>query len=145
MILIYYNNYFILLLGPPIIKFISSHPVVSEGKEVNLSCIASNDDDARGPLHIVWLTPDGVRIVSNGLHLSVHYINHTVSGQVESILSFHSVNRSDDGEYTCQAFNRKVNRRKPYAKRKTNLTVECKLFIFLIVGKISVCGIVQIY
>ena len=117
-------------VGPPTIGFISSHTVVSKGKPTKLSCIASNDDDAKDPLHFQWLNSDGVKIVSNTTHLSVHYINHTVSGQLESVLSFHSVNRSDDGEYTCQAFNRKVNRRKPYAKRKTNLTVECKLFIF---------------
>ena len=121
--LINYNNIF--LLGLPIINFISSHAVVSEGKEVNLSCIATNDDDARKLLHIRWLNPDCVKIESNTAHLSIRYVNHTVSGQLESILSFYLVNRSDNGEYTCQAF----NRRRFYTEKKTNLTVECKFFI----------------
>ena len=112
--------------GPPVINFISTHTVVSEGKEVKLSCIATNDDDAEDPLHIVWHNPDGVKIVSNTTRLSIRYINHTVSGQVESVLSFYSVNRSDDGEYTCEAF----NHLKSHAKMKTNLTVECKLSSF---------------
>ena len=116
------------MLGPPIINFISSHMVVSEGKEVNLSCIATNDDDARIPLHIRWLNPDCMKIESNTAHLSIHYVNHTVSGQLESILSFYSVNRSDDGEYTCRALNRK----RFYTEMKINLTVECKLFITMI-------------
>ena len=74
-------------------------------------------------MYFQWLNSDGVKIVSNTTHLSVHYINHTVSGQLESVLSFHSVNRSDDGEYTCQAFNDV----KCHTEMKTNLTVECKL------------------
>ena len=110
-------------IGPPIISFISSHTVVFKGKPAKLSCIASNDDDAKDPLYFQWLNSDGVKIVSNTTHLSVHYINHTVSDQLESVLSFHSVNRSDDGEYTCQAFNDV----KCHTEMKTNLTVECKL------------------
>ena len=110
-------------IGPPIIRFISSHTVVSEGKEVKLSCIAANDDDAKDPLYIVWLNPDGMKIDSNTTRLSIHYINHTVSGQLQSILSFHSVNRSDDGEYTCQAFNHIYT----HTEVKINLTVQCKL------------------
>ena len=112
--------------GPPVINFISTHTVVSEGKEVKLSCVVTNDDDAEDPLHIVWHNPDGVKIVSNTTHFSIRYINHTVSGQLESVLSFYSINRSDDGEYICKAF----NHLKSHAKIKTNLTVECKLTSF---------------
>ena len=110
------------MLGPPIINFISSHTVVSEGKEVKLSCIVTNDNDAKDPLHIQWLNPTGVKIQSNATHTSIHYTNNTVLGQLQSVLLFHSANRSDDGEYTCQAF----NHIKSHTKLKTNLTVECK-------------------
>ena len=74
-------------------------------------------------MHFQWLNPDGVKIVTNTTHLSIQYINHTVSGQLESVLLFYSVNRSDDGEYTCQAF----NDIKCHTEMKINLTVECKL------------------
>lgn len=112
-----------ILLGPPVINFISSNTIAFEGKEVKLSCIAANDDEAEDPLYIQWLNPDGVKIDSNTTHYSIHYINHTVSGQLQSVLSFNSVNRTDDGEYTCQAF----NHIKYLTEWKTNLTVECKL------------------
>lgn len=95
--------------------------VALEGKEVKLSCIASNDNDAEDPLYIQWLNPNGVIIQSNATHLSIHNTNNTVSGQLQSVLTFHSVNRSDDGEYTCQAF----NHIKSYMKLKTRLTIEC--------------------
>ena len=110
-------------IGPPIINFISSHTVVSEGKEVNLSCTATNDDDARDPLQIMWFNPDGMKIDSKITHVSIHYINHTALGQLQSVLSFHSVNRSDDGEYTCKAFNHIESHTEP----KITLTVQCKL------------------
>ena len=113
----------IFIIGPPIINFISSHTVVSEGKVVNLSCIATNDDDARDPLHIMWLNPDGMTIDSKITHLSIYYINHTALGQLQSVLSFHSVNRNDDGEYTCKAFNHIESD----TEVKINLTVQCKL------------------
>ena len=74
----------------------------------------------------MWLNNDGVKLFPNAAHLSINYANHTVLSKLESILSFYSVNRSDDGEYTCHAF----NHRKFYTEMKTNLTVECKLFIF---------------
>ena len=119
----YIGHIYYVYIGPPIINFISSHTVVSEGKEVNLSCIATNNDDARDPLHIMWFNPDGMKIDSKIMHVSIHYINHTALGQLQSVLSFHSVNRSDDGEYTCKAFNHIESHTEP----KITLTVQCKL------------------
>ena len=108
-------------LGPPIITFISPHTIVSEGKEAKLSCIVTNDEDAEDPLHIQWLSPNGVQIESNKAHPSIRNTNNTILGQLQSVLSFYSANRSDNGEYACQAF----YHIKSYAKSKTNLTVEC--------------------
>ena len=73
----------------------------------------------------MWLNSDDMKIDSNTTHLSVYYINHTALGQLQSVLSFHSVNRSDHGEYTCKAFNHIES----HTELKTNLTVECKLLI----------------
>ena len=51
----------------------------------------------------------------------IYSYNH-VLGQLLLVLSFYLVNRSDGGEYTCQAF----NYIKSHSELKTNLTVQCK-------------------
>ena len=96
--------------------------VVSEREEVKLSCIATNDEDAEDPLRIHWINPSGVTIESNGTNVFIYNEHNNVLGQLQSVLSFYSVNYSDDGEYTCQAFNHIKSR----TELKTNVTVQCK-------------------
>ena len=88
-----------------------------------MSCIATNDEDAEDSLHIHWINPSGVAIESNGTNVFIYNEQHNnVLGKLQSVLSFYSVNRSDGGEYTCQAFNHIKSR----TELKTNLTVQCK-------------------
>ena len=77
------------------------------GDKVNLVCTAINDVDAIHSLQINWYKGDKKQ---NGSQQ-----NNT------SILFFDSVNRTDDGIYTCRASNRNDS----FSEAKTNLTVQC--------------------
>ena len=96
-----------------------------EGSKVILSCNATNDPDAVHPLQIYWYNSDGEQVTSNGEDVLVH--NHTDpdSDQLQSMILFNHVNYSDDGTYTCRAFNDPNST----TDMNTTLTVECKYSI----------------
>ena len=89
---------------------------------MKLSCNATNDPDAIHPLQVYWYNSDGDQVISDGEHVLAY--NHTDpdSKQTQSVILFNHVNRTDDGTYTCRAFN------DPYSttEKVTTLTVECK-------------------
>ena len=109
-------------VGPPVITFISNSTVSLEGDKVNLLCTAINDVYANYSLQINWykgnklIMPDRKRIL---------LYNETVkdSRQLKSIITLDPVNPTDDGVYTCRAFNHPDS----YTESKTNLIIECKL------------------
>ena len=110
------------IAGPPIIKFISNQTTSPEGDKVNLICSVVNDVDAIHPLQINWykgdklVMPDGKRIIL-----------HNEGGRcLNSTLLLDPVNRTDDGKYTCRAFNRNDS----FSESKTTLTVQCMLVIY---------------
>ena len=106
--------------GPPIITYISNQTVSPEGNKVSLVCFAINDVDAIHPLQINWYKGNKP-IISNGKHIVVYNKPDNVSSQVSSTLLFDPVRHTDDGEYTCQAFNHNDS----FSEAKTNLSVQC--------------------
>jgi len=96
-----------------------------EGYKVSLICHAVNDVDAKHPLQINWYRDN--KLVTKGNN---HILFHTVSGKyLNSTLLFDPVNRTDDGAYTCRAFNRNDS----FAKSTAKLIVQCKSFKYCIV------------
>ena len=98
-----------------------------EGDKVNLMCNATNDIDAPHPVQVKWykdnqpLIPDGKRV-----HV---YPQRITDDEIQSVLLFNSVYRTDNGVYTCRAFNHHLS----YTKLNTNLIVECKLEYSLLI------------
>ena len=113
------------IVGPPVISFINNNIISLEGDRVKLLCIATNDIRANYSLQINWYRGNEL-IMPNGKHILLHNDTHKHSNQLKSTLVFNPVNRTDNGEYTCRAFNHPDL----YSELKTNLTVECKNPIF---------------
>ena len=110
--------------GPPVIIFISNSTVSMEGDKVNLLCTAINDVHTNHSLQINWYKGNDL-IIPDSKHISLY--NETVknSRQLKSILTLDPVNPTDDGVYTCRAFNHPDL----YSESKTNLSIECELTI----------------
>ena len=94
-----------------------------EGNKVKLSCNATNDPDAVHPLQVYWYNSDGDQVISDGEHVLVYNSIGPGSDQAQSVILFDHVNRTDDGTYTCRAYNDPNST----ADKNTSLTVECKL------------------
>ena len=106
--------------GPPIMKFISNDTMSPEGDKVNLICSAVNDVDAIYPLQICWYKGNKL-VTPNGRHIILYNETDNATRQLNSTLLLDPVNRTDDGVYTCQAFNRNDS----FSELKTTLTVQC--------------------
>ena len=107
-------------IGPPSITYISNQTVSAEGNKVSLVCVAINDIDAIHSLQINWYKGNKP-VLSNGKHILLYNKADNISRQLNSTLLFDPVNRTDDGEYTCQAFNHNDS----FSEAKTNLSVQC--------------------
>jgi len=101
-------------IGPPVIDFLTNNTVTLEGRNIILICNATNDVDAILPLNVVWYNSEHVKLQSDS-------IIDPVTGQIQSVLSFDPVTHTDNGVYTCHAFNDDDQ----YTQARTNLTVEC--------------------
>ena len=110
--------------GPPIIKFITNHTMSPEGDKVNLICSAVNDVDSIHPLQIHWYKGNKL-VTRNGKHIILYNETDNASRQLNLTLLLDPVNRTDDGVYTCRAFNRNDS----FSESKTNLTVQCMVVI----------------
>lgn len=91
-----------------------------EGDKVNLLCIINNDAHANYSLQISWYK-DNKLIILNGNRIS---LRNEGSRQLKSALILEHVIPTDDGVYTCRAYNHPGL----YSESKTNLTVECEMF-----------------
>jgi len=95
-----------------------------EGTKINLICNAINDVDAIHSLQINWYKGNTL-VIPNGKRITLYNVTSEPSRQLNSTLLLDPVNRSDDGEYTCRAFNHPNS----YSESKTNLIVQCKVII----------------
>ena len=113
------------IVAAPSITYYSPAIVAFEGNEVDLICNATNDVDAINPMQVSWyyramlIKPDGKYVVINN-------IRNNATGQIHSVLSFNPVNYTNDGVYTCQAFNQPLS----FTENNIKLTVECELAIW---------------
>ena len=114
------------ILGPPTITFISSYTVSLEGDNFNLSCTAINDVHANYSLQINWYKANKL-ITPNRKHVLLHNETTKDSRQVKSTLLLDPVEPTDDGVYTCQAFNHPDL----FSESKINLTVECEIISYM--------------
>jgi len=87
-----------------------------------LDCIAINDVDTIHPVQIKWYKGN-MLVIPNEKHIILY--NTVNRRQINSTLLLDPVNRNDDGEYTCRAFNHNDT----YSEAKVNVTVECKITI----------------
>ena len=111
-------------IGPPIMKFISNDTVSPEGDKVNLICNAVNDVDAFHPLQIYWYKRNKL-VTPNGRHIILYNETDNATRQLNSTLLLDPVNRTDDGVYTCRAFNHNDS----FSESNTTLTVQCMLVV----------------
>ena len=109
-------------IGPPIMKFISNNTMSLEGDKVNLICSAVNDVDAIHPLQIYWYKGNKL-VTPNGRHIKLYNETDNATRQLNSTLLLDPVNHTDDGVYTCRAF----NHNDLFSESNTTLTVQCML------------------
>ena len=110
-------------VGPPIIIFISNDTVSLEGSKINLFCAAIDDVDAIHPLQVNWYKGNKL-VTPHGKQIVIHNENANASRLLNSTLLINSVNRIDDGEYKCRAFNHHDSFSE---SNKTNLVVQCMI------------------
>ena len=110
--------------GPPVIKFISNDTMSPEGDKVNLICSAVNDVDAIHPLQIYWYKGNKL-VTPNGRPIILHSETDNATRQLNSTLLLDPVNRTDDGVYTCRAFNRNDS----FSESNTTLIIQCMLVV----------------
>ena len=91
-----------------------------EGNKINLICSAINDVDAIHPLQIYWYKGNKV-VTPNGKYIILYNETDNASRLVNSTLLLDPVNHTDDGVYTCRAFNRNDSS----SESNTTLTVQC--------------------
>ena len=84
--------------------------------------MAINDLHANYSLQINWYKRNKL-IIPDGKRILVYNKTDKASKQLNSTLFFDPVNHTDDGEYTCRAYNHPDS----YSETKITLCVECKI------------------
>ena len=95
-----------------------------EGDKISLICSAVNDADSIHPLQIYWYKENKL-VTRNWKHIILYNETDNASRQLNSTLLLDPVNRTDDGVYTCRAFNHNDS----FSESKTTLTVQCMVVI----------------
>ena len=88
-------------------------------------CNATNDVEAidhEPTVQFNWYNGTAL-IKPDGKHVMITNKQNSVTGQIHSVLTFDPVNYTNDGEYTCRAFNHPSS----FTESRVKLTVECKL------------------
>lgn len=93
-----------------------------EDDEVYLLCNATNDADAIHPLQVYWYDSEGTKVESDGKQILAYNHTDTLYGKAQSVLQFKPVKRSNDGTYTCRAYNDPLS----FSEGEAVLTVQCK-------------------
>ena len=94
-------------------------------------------------MQVQWYDSSDIQVISNESRIIVHTTTNRENGQVELVLLFDPVNRTDDGVYTCKAFNDP----KCYAKANASLTVErkCDSMYSMVLSDIYKCRYLEAY
>ena len=112
-----------LFIAAPTIAYHSPAIVAFEGNKVNLICNATNDVDAIKPVQVDWYFRKMI-VKPDEKHVVINDVRNNSTGQIQSVLSFDPVNYTNDGVYTCRAFNDPLC----FTESDIKLTVECKLY-----------------
>ena len=120
------------MVGAPIIVSISNYTVSLEGDKVNLLCVAINDVHANYSLQINWYKGNKLITSNDSENILIYNEADKTSQQLYSILLFDPINHADNGEYTCRASNHPDS----YSELKTDLDVECKTTVYIIINVI---------
>ena len=83
-------------------------------------CSALNDADAILPVQINWYKGN-ILLTPNEKHIILHNKTDRISRHHVSTLLLDPVKHTDDGVYTCQAFNDKDS----FSELKTKLIIQC--------------------
>ena len=84
------------LSGPPMVEGLPQQLHVVLGKEFQITCTATNDQDAPMNLMLSWRTPNSIGIITTNEHNGLRAI---------STLHISNVTRDHDGVYQCTASN----------------------------------------
>ncbi|XP_065904619.1 basement membrane-specific heparan sulfate proteoglycan core protein-like isoform X2 [Dysidea avara] len=114
------DNVNVTVYGPPKITYTSSATVSFEGRKVKLTCNATNDVDAVHPVQIKWYNSKGKQVQTVNKHILIYSNTNSITGEIQSVLLFDPVNRTDTGMYTCRAYNHP----QCYNEDKVNLIIE---------------------
>ena len=101
-------------------KFITNHTAALEGDKVSLMCSAVNDVDAIHPVQVSWYKGNTL-VTPKEKHIILYNKTDSFSGHHISTMLFDPVKHTDDGVYTCRAFNDKDS----FFELKTKLIVQC--------------------
>ena len=120
-------------IGPVVINYITGNTVTFEGNDVTLICNVTND--VNSSLEIMWYHEGELLVDEDHNDLNITNTTNSITGQVQSVLSFIPVRYTHKGEYKCSA----LNHLKCVAEENTLLTVECKLFCIHNILTMCVC------
>ena len=110
-----------MILGLPVIDYISNAMTSVEGEITTFTCNATNDPDAMEiyQLQIEWYKSNGDQVEQDNRTVITDDVQ--VTGEVQSTLQFNPVDPTDNGTYKCRA----SNHPEFHAELSTSLTVEC--------------------
>ena len=110
-----------MILGPPVIDYISNAMTSVEGNIATFIFNATNDPDymAIYQLQIEWYKCNGDQVEQDNCTVITDDVQ--VTDKLQSSLQFNPVDPADNGTYKCRA----SNHPEFYAELSTSLTVEC--------------------
>ena len=109
------------ILAPPIINYYSPAIVTFEGNEVELVCSATNDVHAINPVQVSWYYRS-MLIKPDEENVAINITRDNATDKIHSVLSFNSINSTNDGVYTCRAYNNPQS----FTENQIKVTVECE-------------------
>ena len=107
--------------GPTFLERPRSPVSLALGTDLNLECIAQNNDDAPNDLEFYWYK-DGRGITPSG-RITINSTSESVTRVASSELIVMEVTDSDSGEYRCTVTNREIVEG---ITTTSSVTVQCK-------------------
>ena len=107
--------------GPTFLGRPRSPVSLTLGMDLNLECVAQNNDDAPNDLEFYWYQ-DGHRITPSS-HITINSTSENATRVASSELVVMGVTDSDSGEYRCTATNRDIV---DGITTTSSVTVQCK-------------------